>query len=99
MKLEECRRKIDAIDAEIVRLLNERAQVAEEVGQLKIKAGLPILDEERENRILRNVGRQSEDLSRSQSLIEIYRLILRESRRIQFEIVEKTTKNILEIYR
>ena len=34
--------KIDAIDFELLRLLNERAKVAKEIGAVKSREGLPI---------------------------------------------------------
>ena len=37
------RNKIDGLDSELVRLLNERAEVAKAIGEIKAKAGLPVL--------------------------------------------------------
>lgn len=36
------RNKIDRLDSELVRLLNERAEVAKAIGEIKAKAGLPV---------------------------------------------------------
>ena len=36
------RNKIDGLDSELVRLLNERAEVAKEMGETKALAGRPI---------------------------------------------------------
>jgi len=88
MHLEECREKIDAIDAEILRLLNSRAGLSERIGQIKARAGLPIIDPSREEIILRSVTRDSEI---SPDAVErIYREILSESRRIQLAISAET---------
>ena len=38
------RNKIDGLDSELVRLLNERAEVAKEIGEIKARAGLPVTD-------------------------------------------------------
>jgi len=51
MKLEECRQEIDAVDAQIVNLLNNRAEIVKNFGTLKAKANLPIVDLERESQI------------------------------------------------
>jgi chorismate mutase len=42
------RRAIDALDAELLRLLNQRARLASEVGRIKRSCGLPIYDGRRE---------------------------------------------------
>ena len=95
MHLEECREKIDAVDAEILRLLNRRAELSRRVGQLKVQAGLPIIDLRREDFILRRVVRDSEI---SPDAIErIYGEILNESRRIQLSITSEATTNC-EVY-
>ena len=55
MTLEEVRIKIDAIDRELVRLLNERADLVNIVGQIKHAAGLEIYAPEREEKLLRKL--------------------------------------------
>jgi len=49
MRLEESRRIIDEIDSEIVALLNRRASICRRIGELKTRAGLPVLDRDRED--------------------------------------------------
>ena len=85
MKLADWRKEIDAIDAEIVKLVNRRAKAAREVGILKAKANLPIGDLEREREILRNVCQlNTGDLS-DDSLTGIFQKIIRESRELQIQ--------------
>lgn len=55
MTLEEVRIKIDAIDKELLRLLNERAECVNVVGEIKHKAGLEIYAPEREEKLLRKL--------------------------------------------
>ena len=52
MNLEDLRKKIDEIDDELLRLLNERAKVVQEVGKLKNQTKSPIYRPEREQSIL-----------------------------------------------
>ena len=87
MKLEEGRRIIDAIDTEIMILLNRRAHISRRLGREKKNAGLPILDREREEVVLRRIVRENEGEIADQALVQIYREILRESRRIQDAVV------------
>src|SRR6202046_2417585 len=53
MSLDQHRKRIDAIDDELLNLLGERAKVAEEIGAIKRGAGVVTLhDPEREERVL-----------------------------------------------
>lgn len=89
MKLEDWRKEIDEIDGQIVGLLNRRAEAAQRVGVLKAKAGLPVVDIEREDEVLRriklrNAGNLDDDI-----LVKLYRDIIRKSRLIQIETVRQ----------
>lgn len=87
MKLEESRKKIDAIDTEILILLNRRAEISKEIGVLKLSAGLPIVDAGREDDILRRIARENEGTMQDKTVVGIYQAILGESRRIQEEVL------------
>ena len=56
MNLEEVRIKIDAVDRELLRLLNERAELVHIVGQIKHAEGLEIYAPEREEKLLRKLA-------------------------------------------
>lgn len=88
MTLEDCRKKIDVIDREIMALLNQRAEIVREVGQIKAKAGLPIVDWNREIEILRWVAQENEGVMADEAAARIFRRILQESRQIQSELIE-----------
>ena len=53
MTLPEIRKKIDAVDEQLVRLLNERADLVHEIGLLKKAEGSAIYAPEREEQLLR----------------------------------------------
>jgi|ERR671936_2543576 chorismate mutase len=53
--LDELRDDIDRVDEVIVRLLNERARVAVEIGRIKKERGMPIYQPEREKQVLAHV--------------------------------------------
>ena len=86
MKLEECRRRIDELDASIVALLNRRAMLARKIGRIKLLAGLPVTDPEREEMILRRVMNKNSGAIDNHVLTRLYREILNESRRIQNDL-------------
>ncbi len=94
MKLENLRKEMDEIDGEIVRLLNERAKIARKIGLVKTQAGLPIVDADREEAILRRVAHENGGYLEDDALVRIYRKIIGESRRLQMETVGK----MAEIY-
>ncbi len=56
MSLEDIRSKIDAVDHSLLRLLNERADLVHEVGEIKKKDGLEIYAPEREEKLLRKLA-------------------------------------------
>ena len=91
MKLEDCRKVIDAIDAEILGLLNRRADLSRLIGLMKTSAGLPIVDEAREDAVIRRIVRENPGEIADAALISIYREILSESRRIQASIARELT--------
>ena len=93
MHLEQCREKIDAIDAKILELLNRRAGLSRRVGRIKASAGLPIIDLRREDIILRRAVRNSAGEISPDSVERIYGEILAESRRIQLTIEAEAIRN------
>lgn len=99
MKLEDWRNEIDAIDQEIVRLVNQRAGIAKKIGALKTNAGLPIADTDREEKILRGICDKNPGDLPDESLIRIFRQIIRESKQIQTKIADQILENKTEIYR
>ncbi|MEP6704228.1 MAG: chorismate mutase [Acidobacteriota bacterium] len=86
MKLEECRRQIDELDAGIVDLLNRRATLSRKIGRVKLQAGLPIIDQKREEIVLRRILNKNSGSVEDQALARLYREILNESRRIQNDL-------------
>ena len=92
MLIHDHRRRIDELDRELVRLLNRRAQMSIQLGQLKKDVGLPMRDQQREDEILRNTQRRNPGPLDEQALASIYRTILDESRRITGEIMTRTAE-------
>jgi len=76
MSLEELRVKIDRIDTELIRLLNERADVVHEVGVVKKRDGLEIYAPEREEKLLKSLVAKSEGRLPENSIRAIYREIM-----------------------
>ncbi len=91
MNLEDCRKRIDDIDAELIDLLNRRAALSREIGMIKTFAGLSIIDLHREDVVMRQIARRTCGDVSADALSRIYREILNESRRIQLTIAAEAT--------
>ena len=82
--LEPLRVRIDAIDHEIVALLNERAQIALEIGRVKQVTGRRIVrDAAREAQVLEHVTSTSAGLFPDPELVSLYRKLIAATRRVQ----------------
>jgi chorismate mutase len=75
-KIAEIRDRIDAIDCELVKLLNERAQCSLDIRALKPSARLGLYDPRREEEIFTNVAKCNEGPLYGDDLREIYEAIL-----------------------
>lgn len=82
--LEPLRARIDAIDHEIVALLNERAQIALEIGRVKQVTGRrTVRDAAREAQVLEHVTSTSAGLFPDPELVSLYRRLIAATRRVQ----------------
>jgi len=81
-RIERWRDEIDAIDGELLGLLNRRAGLALEVGRRKRGAGLPLRDARRERQILARALRANPGPLGAAAVERLFRAILAESRRM-----------------
>ncbi|MET3117305.1 chorismate mutase/prephenate dehydratase [Undibacterium sp. GrIS 1.8] len=86
-KLFPLRQKIDAIDTQILSLLNERARVAEEVGHVKAETNAPVFRPEREAQVLRSVAERNPGPLASQDIQLIFREIMSACRALERRVV------------
>jgi chorismate mutase len=89
MTLNDHRRRVDELDRELVRLLNRRAQMTIQLGELKRGAGLPLRDDARENDIVERALRSNPGPLDEHALETIFRRILDESRRVTAEVLAR----------
>jgi chorismate mutase/prephenate dehydratase len=81
--LEALRQKIDELDAQIVRLLNDRARIVVQVGKLKADAGAPIYAPDRERKILDKVKAANTGPLPDETLVAIWRELMSGSFRLE----------------
>lgn len=85
--LKSWRQQLDKIDLEIMQLLAKRQQVVRQIGQLKLKQGLPIFQPEREQVVLQTRCTTARQLKLSESLIrQLWILIMNYSKKTQEKI-------------
>jgi chorismate mutase len=75
-RIDQHRECIDAIDCQIVQLLNERAAIALDIRNLKPDANLGLYDPKREEEIFANLAQCNEGPLYAENLREIYEAIL-----------------------
>jgi chorismate mutase-like protein len=80
--LDHWRGQIDALDAELLRLLNQRAAIACEIASIKVASGLPAYDGNRERQVLARLAEQNTGPLDQQSVTDIFAGIIRETRRL-----------------
>ena len=87
------RNRIDALDLELVRMLNERARCAIEIGKIKRKRNMPIYDPKREEQIIATALSHNEGPLDGEGVRRLFERIIDESRRIEKVTAEKRAKD------
>jgi chorismate mutase/prephenate dehydratase len=76
MSLEELRKRIDEIDYQLVKLLNERARVVVEIGKLKNKTDKPVYAPDREKDVFARIIKANEGPLPDRCLTAIWRELM-----------------------
>ena len=87
--LDDLRQDIDRIDEVLVRLLNERARVACEIGRLKKAQGIEVYQPEREKLVLEHVRGLAvvEGSLGPEAIARLFERIIDEARRLERRVV------------
>ncbi len=86
--LDELRDDIDRVDEVLVRLLNERARVACEIGRIKKTKGIEVYQPEREKQVLAHVrGLAAEGPLGAEAIARLFERIIDEARRLERRLV------------
>lgn len=85
------RKRIDQLDREILRLLNERSRLALAIGRIKRLRGIPIYDPQREASIVRSALEANEGPLEEAAIRRLFERILDESRRMERTAHEEGT--------
>jgi chorismate mutase len=85
------RRRINEIDQQLVKLLNERSQCAVEIGHLKRQLDLPAWQPQREAEILRNVVKSNAGPLDDAAIRRLFERIIDEARSLERHSMESGT--------
>ena len=78
--LSDWRQEIDALDTELLRLLNRRAAIACEIAAVKVASGMPAYDPGREAQVLARITAQNAGPFEDESVRAIFHSIIHETR-------------------
>jgi len=76
MSLDELRKKIDELDHQLVKLLNERARIVVDIGKLKSKTAKPVYAPDREKEVFERIIKVNEGPLPDKCLIAIWRELM-----------------------
>ena len=88
------RNRIDEIDLELVKLLNERTTCAEEIGKIKLLLGLDAYSPEREEEVKRNVIAANRGPLSPKAIQRLFERIIDESRSAERLTMDEKKKRV-----
>jgi chorismate mutase len=90
--LDEWRKRIDEIDQQLVKLLNERAQCAVEIGHIKKRLRQPAWQPQREMEILRHVVKSNPGPLDDAAIRRLFERIIDEARALERHVMDNEPK-------
>jgi chorismate mutase len=84
-RVRELRERVDEVDRELIRALNERARIVQEIMAIKAEAGAPVYDPKREEEILQRVMETNTGPIYDSSMRDIFELILHRIRDLEIQ--------------
>jgi chorismate mutase len=82
-RLDVLRRRIDELDEQLVRLLNERAACALTIGEVKQALGLELYQPQREQDVLRHAREVNPGPLEPEAITRLFERIIDEARRLE----------------
>ena len=83
MDINEIRKRIDLLDDVLLRIFNERARLALEIGYLKKELHLPVFDPSREKRIFARMKEDNPGPLDDEAIVRMFERVVDESRRLE----------------
>jgi chorismate mutase len=83
VKIDEVRKRIDLLDDVLLRIFNERARLALEIGHYKKERGLAVYDPAREKRIFVRMKEENPGPLDDGAVVRLFERVVDESRRLE----------------
>jgi chorismate mutase len=83
MGMDDLRKRIDLLDDVLLRIFNERARLALEIGHVKKDLGLPVYDPAREKRIFARMKEENPGPLDDGAIVRLFERVVDESRRLE----------------
>ena len=93
-ELEKCRVEIDEIDRKIIELYEKRMNIVKKVTQYKIEKSIPVLDSNRESKMLEKNLNLINELEFKKYYPSVLNGFLKASKDMQSELIDKNFKNV-----
>ena len=97
LTIDDLRKRIDAIDEQLVTLLNARVECALEIGRLKHEIGLAVYQPDREAQVFARARRSAGDLAgplTAEAVVRIFERIVDESRRAERVVADRAQGSV-----
>ena len=83
MRIDQLRNKIDAIDAEMIQLFESRMKIVKDIGELKKRNQLNVLDQNREAQVISKVVSRLQNKTLEPYVIQLFETLMRVSKDYQ----------------
>lgn len=83
MTIDDIRDRIDRLDSELLRIFNERASLALQIGEIKKGLDLPVYDPSREKRIFARMTAENDGPLDDHAIVRLFERVIDESRRLE----------------
>lgn len=93
-RLNQLREQVDAINSELLTILNKRAEVVYEIGKAKREIGMEVFDPEREERILNSLCSMNSGLLTDAMVRAIFKQIFDECSNLQREYMSNAAGSV-----
>ena len=93
-ELEKCRVEIDEIDRKIIELYEKRMNIVKKVTQYKIENSMPVLDSNRESKMLEKNLNLINELEFKKYYPSVLNGFLKASKDMQNELIDRDLKNV-----
>jgi len=83
MTIDALREEIDRLDSKLLRIFNERANLALKIGELKKGLALPVYDPSREKKIFQRMKEENPGPLDDHAIVRLFERVIDESRSLE----------------